>query len=206
MRKSSLILILLLVPVVWYGIWSSYHTTEKFTRMWTVDDPASADARNIDWKNESDFIFTWGDGSGWEGYDTVKLRSDGTVAYVFRDHTRSSEWKWKRPQFSLEGDTVRELRDLLAAIDYFSLKQQYHAAIMDGTQRFVKVEISGKRKGVYCNNNFPIEILRIKSFVEKRILAVHSVQIALAKTTSMTRESMETEMFSTEATTKRTFK
>lgn len=194
MRFGWLISLLLLLIVGGYALWSIHRTGVPFVRTWTVEDPASRDADSVDWQHATDLRFTWGDGSGWHGYDSVKVFPNGNVVYVFRDYAGRG-WAWKRAEFTVDPLTVRDLLQLLRDVDYFRLKQAYHAAIEDGTQRFVKVEISGKRKGVYCNNNFPGEILRIKSFVEERVLGQHAHEIAQAQSVEVTRETMETESF-----------
>jgi hypothetical protein len=153
-RLGWLISLLLLLIGGGYALWSIHRTGVPFVRTWTVDDPASRDADSVDWQNAPDFQFTWGDGSGWHGYDSVKMSASGKVTYVFRD-SADRGWAWKRAEFTVDSLTVRDLRQLLKDVDYFRLKQAYHAAIEDGTQRFVKVEISGKRKGVYCTTTFP---------------------------------------------------
>src|SRR5689334_16753846 len=56
----------------------------------TVDDPASADAGSVDLVGANDFRFTMGDGSGMDGYDVVKIDSDGRCVYTFAQWRRAT--------------------------------------------------------------------------------------------------------------------
>ena len=176
---------------------------ENFPLSRTVDDPASADAGSVDLLSAGDFHFTMGDGSGWSGYNVVKIGADGSCQYTFfewvtdRDASGNEIRKpqWKRAVFSLDAGTLADLRKLLAEVDFFRLKKEYDANVEDGTQRWVKVEASGKHKGVYCNNHFPQPFKRICRFVNNRIIAAHPAQIAAARKIELDPKDRESESF-----------
>jgi hypothetical protein len=91
---------------------------------------------------------------------------------------------------------VADLRQLLASVDVFSLKKEYHLVGMeDGTQRFAKVEASGKRKSVYCDNSFPPPFEKIRAFVNDRIIVAHVSEISAAKEIHLEAKDMEPESF-----------
>jgi hypothetical protein len=169
----------------------------------TVDDPVSADAASVDLIGATDFHFTFGDGSGWHGFNVVKVGPDGRCEYTFFTYGNSDDpetpalrvQKWRRAGFTLDPRTLAALRKRLADIDFFRLKKAYHANVYDGTQRFAKVEASGKRKGVYCDNHFPLPFQRPHAFVNERIIAVHPTEIAAAKPIQLEREDWERESF-----------
>ena len=161
----------------------------------TEDDPVSAEAGSVDLVNAADFQFTWGDGSGMYGYDVVKVTADGRVTYTFADPPNNAT-KWKYAAFTLDAQTMTDLRKLLVGMDYFRLKKVYYdAGLADGTQRFVKVIASGKRKSVYCSNYFPSPVCDVQGFVEVRIIQPHSSEIAAAQQVQIDRKNMESESF-----------
>jgi hypothetical protein len=196
----SSISVLLLLAFVGYlrgwftseGIWAQ---TEAFSENhWpfkTEDDPASYDAAGVDFLTAQGLAFTWGDGSGWHGYDVVKVQPNGAVTYTFQPQNAT----WKQAQFTIDAATQQALRQLLKDIDYWRLKKAYYSPDADGTQRFVKVEAAGKRKAVYCSNHFPAEVIRIKQFVEARIIAPNSAAVGKAVPVVVTIQNAETEDF-----------
>jgi hypothetical protein len=169
----------------------------------TDDDPASADAGAVDLTGAPDFHFTFGDGSGLYGYDVLKVRADGTCRYTARGLVSTtnpsgdveSGYQWRRADFVLAPQTVTELRALLREIDFFRLKKAYHADVHDGTQRWAKVEASGKRKGVYWNNHFPEDFERLHQFVRQKVLAAHQPEILASRPIDLKPADIEPESY-----------
>jgi hypothetical protein len=167
----------------------------------TVDDPASAYAGSVDLLNAPDFHFTMGDGSGWHGYDVVKVAADGSAEYTFLDPVPIigpdgvRRQQWRHVEFTIDVPTMQGLRALLNDIGYFHLKKEYHADIQDGTQQWLKVEASRRKKGVYCNNYFPPEVQRVRGFVQQRIFDPHAAEIGAAKPIDITLIKPEKEAF-----------
>ena len=62
----------------------------------------------------------------------------------------------------------------------FGKESYYNTGVADGTQRFVKVQVAGRRKGVYCNNFFPPTVEKLKSFIDDRVLTKQQAVIAAA--------------------------
>jgi hypothetical protein len=197
--SASLIVLLLLGLVGHLRGWFTSENIEAQTQAFrenhlpfkTEDDPASKDASGLDFLTAQGLVFTWGDGSGLRGYDVVKVRPDGTVIYTFQPRNAT----WKRAQFTIDAPTQQALRQLLKDIDYWRLKKAYYASVADGTQRFVKVEAAGKRKAIYCSNYFPAEVIRIKQFVEARIISANSAAVGRAVPIVVTIQNAETEDF-----------
>jgi hypothetical protein len=140
----------------------------------THTDPETNPSRPTvqDILDASDFTLIVGEGSGWHGYDVIKVRADGTCEHTFNDQGGAG-LVWKRAAFTIDHATVLELRQLLVDIGYFNLPRAYHADVADGTQWVLQVSAAGKHKGVYCNNHFPPELIRISEFLRGRVLGAH---------------------------------
>jgi len=182
---------------------SDSSNTETFPLTRTVYDPASAYAGAVDLEGAVDFRLTMGDGSGWGGYNVIKVGADGRCEYTFfvlgretnSSGTAINTQQWKRAEFTLEAQTLAELRKLLAEVNFFKLKKEYHANVADGTQRWIKVEASGKRKGVYCDNHFPLPFMRVRGFVIDNIIRAHLAEIGAARTIQLDPKDIEPESF-----------
>lgn len=155
----------------------------------TDDDPPGRAVANADVITCEDFVFAMGEGSGWSGYDTIRLTADGECRYTFAGpvtaradpvHGKVYEQKWLRAEFQVDLATVGTLRQLLVNIGYFRMKRAYHADVHDGTQWVVRVDAGGRVKGVYCNNFFPAEIKRLPTFVHVYILGPHQADLDAA--------------------------
>lgn len=197
-------------PFVATGVASDRSTTNpapfeppSFPLAGTEDDPASADAPAVDLIGAPDFRFTFGDGSGWHGYDVLKVRANGGCQYTTHAVVSTtnpsgdveSKYQWRRAEFVLDPQTVADLRKLLKEIDFFRLKKAYYADVADGTQRWAKVEASGKRKGVYWNNHFPEDFERLHGFVKRQILAAHQPEILRARPVELDPKDIESESY-----------
>ena len=169
----------------------------------TDDDPASADAAAVDLLGAPGFRFTFGDGSGLSGYDVLTVGADGACQYTTHVTVSTtnpsgdveSKYGWRRATFTLAPQTVTELRTLLKDIDFFRLKKAYHADVHDGTQRWARVEASGKRKGVYWNNHFPDHFERLHQFVKQKILGAHRAEILASEPVEVDPKELETPMY-----------
>jgi hypothetical protein len=153
----------------------------------TTSDPVPLLFSDSELLSAADFSFTFGEGSGRHGYNVVKVRPDDTCQYTFLDP------QWRRAEFSLDHQTAVDLRQLLMEVDFFTLKRSYHGGVQDGTQWFVNVTASGKKKGVYCDNYFPSKVERIRHFVEKRIIEKHRLVIDKAAIIQLERKDMESD-------------
>jgi hypothetical protein len=76
---------------------------------------------------------------------------------------------------------LSKLRAELNDVRYFSLQKSYRDPnVDDGTQWFVKVRVGNNKKGVYCDNAFPPEIVRLSEFVHREILEPRMPELASA--------------------------
>lgn len=136
-----------------------------------------------------DFTFTFGDGSGQYGYNVLEVPPTGTAQYTFLTWKRNVDatgnevqvQEWRQVTFAFTAHERQSLRSLLQRVQFFDLEREYHAAIMDGTQRWNIVEIAGKRKLVYANNYFPSQVMQITEHVHNAILRQHAERIANAE-------------------------
>lgn len=111
-----------------------------------------------------------GEGSGWHGYDVLRIAATGEARYTFAklDGQRTV---WRGAEFRVDKPMLAKLRATLNDTKYFSLRSAYRDPdVADGTQWFVKVRIGEKEKVVVCDNAFPPEVVRLSQFVHDEIL------------------------------------
>jgi hypothetical protein len=124
-----------------------------------------------------DFLFVLGQGSGWHGFDTLKIDASGQAELVFGGEDGGT---WRRATFRLSTAELAGLERELAVIDVFALKRGYFARVDDGTQWFVRARAAQQRKTVVLDNHFPEAIVRVADHVRTRIVAAHRDEITAA--------------------------
>ncbi len=101
---------------------------------------------------------------------------------------------FRRAFFAVDPQVVADLRRLLVDIDYFNMKRAYRAPpdasgaapsaasappadgaaasppAASGTQWFVRVHVGSKEKGVWCDNHFPRQIMKLNEFIRTEIV------------------------------------
>ena len=128
--------------------------------------------------HHGDFAFVLGEGSGWHGYDVLRIAATGEARYTFAK-LEGSRTVWRALEFRVDKAKMAELRATLNEQKYFSLEAEYrNPEVQDGTQWFVKVRIGDRKKGVYCDNEFPPEIVRISEFVHREIIDPRQRELA----------------------------
>ncbi len=127
-----------------------------------------------------DFAFVLGEGSGWHGYDVLRIAATGECWYTFAK-LEGDKTVWRGAEFRVDEAALAKLRAELNEVRYFSLEDTYRDPnVDDGTQWFVKVRVGNNKKGVYCDNAFPPEIVRLSEFVHQEILEPRMDQFASA--------------------------
>jgi hypothetical protein len=165
----------------------------------TVDDPISSIASSVDFMAATDLTLTMGDGSGWHGYNTIEIDSQGRCRFSFMQMklvTMSNGeiglgQRWRRAEFQISPQTLMDLRKLLVEIDFFRLKRGYHANVQDGTQRWARVKACGKEKRVYCNNHFPGSFQRLYTFVWEKVIEPQDGVLECAPDINLDREELK---------------
>ncbi len=132
-----------------------------------------------------DFVFVLGQGSGWHGFNTLRVNEAGKSVYVF------GEGKIRRAEFTLSAAQLDSLQKELTALDVFTLSAGYLANVYDGTQWFVKVQAGGQRKAIWCDNHFPARVVQISDFVAKNILPAFKKEIDAAVPVTLKPEEIE---------------
>jgi hypothetical protein len=166
----------------------------------TEDDSPATRAADADVLYSSDFLFTMGEGSGLRGFDVIRVWPDGSCEYSYPDLAGfaasalpgpalpaapappatgpttapvgpgAQSMPWRRATFTVPPQTVTDLRKLLVDTGYFDLKRSYNGNVEDGTQWFVRARAGGREKGVWCNNHFPADVIKLNDFVRTRIV------------------------------------
>jgi hypothetical protein len=150
------------------------------------DDPISAFAGSVDLVGAPDFAFRMRFGSGLHGHNTIKIAADGRCKFVFYtrelvtepDGSTAIDQKWRRIEFTIDQKTLKDLRKLLAEIDFFRLKKYYASDAQDGTQREVWVQASGMQKSVYCHMHFPNRFQKVYTFVIEKLIRPREQDLA----------------------------
>jgi hypothetical protein len=193
MRWSFVLIVTVIITAVLLKHLNLIDRSLPFPKM--TSDPIPVVIRPAELMSATDFTFTFGAGSGWHGYNVVKVRADGTCQYTFLDvRSPGGKHQWRRAEFSLDGQTDSDLRQLLTQIDFFALKRSYHGDVVDGTQWFMNVSATGKTKRVYCDNYVPSKVEPILQFVEKRIFEKHRLVIDKAEIIQLERKDMESDV------------
>ena len=136
-----------------------------------------------------DFVFVLGQGSGWRGFNVLKVIAAGECTYSIAGAEKGA---WRRARFQLNESELDGLKKKLTELDVFAMKRGYSAGIQDGTQWFVKVQASGQRKAIWCDNHFPANIVEISIFVGEKIIATHRREIEGATSVELKPEDVET--------------
>jgi hypothetical protein len=151
----------------------------------------------------TDLSLEMGDGGGADRYNTIKIGPDGRCQYVFFDRVQITrpdggiafEQRGRRTEFVIGPEVLADLRKLLVEIDFFRLKKAYYADAHDGTQRWAKLEVSGERKSVYCNNHFPPAFQKLYSFVWDKIIGSHNKELQNAQVIDLKNDDAGYESF-----------
>jgi antitoxin component YwqK of YwqJK toxin-antitoxin module len=136
-----------------------------------------------------DFAFVLAQGSGWHGFNTLRVSADGKCEYRYFFCSGSvsplgqiyRRQVWRKAVFQLTDDLQRALRDALSAADLFSLADQYaNQRIADGTQWEIRLRAEGKEKRIWCSNEFPEPLRQLSRTIRGQILEPHRAELATA--------------------------
>jgi|ERR1043165_2730444 hypothetical protein len=162
-------------PTVSYEQWSAPPHYD-FPLSESKDDPGEKVIRPEQILHSQDFLFSMGVGSGLSGLDVLRVNQTGTASYTFRT---SEEDCWT-VTFQVSEPVVTKLRQTLVQMKYLELKRSYHAAVIDGTQWCIRLEVDGISKAVYCDNYFPAVVGQLAEFVRDEILHPNEKKIMRA--------------------------
>ena len=164
MNRTTVAFLVIIVVIVSY---LAIHSRKRSPQYWTVDDIGTTRPSLL---ADSSFAFICALGSGQDGFNVIKVWSDGRCEYTYRIAVTSKAPEWRRGTTTLDPTVVAKLRDLLQAESFLSLKKEYHSNIKDGHQWFFRLDIPNGQKSVYCNNSFPQSLRHIAEFCQTRIL------------------------------------
>jgi hypothetical protein len=138
----------------------------------------------------NDFVFVLGQGSGWHGYNVLRIDSDGHCEFTYGGEQTG---KWKRASFALSSDELVALKSQLIELNLFASNRAYLSDVHDGTQWFVKLQANGRHKAIYCSNYFPAEVVKLSRFLADKILPQHKSEIDVAATIELKPDEREHE-------------
>lgn len=138
-------------------------------------------------KKANDLIFVLGQGGGWHGFNVLKIGSDGAAEFTFGGETTG---EWKRANFQFSTEEMLDLRNKIIELDLFALERMYSAGANDGTQWFLKIQASGQRKAVWCDNHFPYPMVKLSEFIGKQLVR-HKTVTDKAEKIELKREDVE---------------
>jgi hypothetical protein len=120
-------------------------------------------------KQIDDLVFVMGQGSGLDGYTTLRIEENGDGELLV-DMSNSATPNWQLIRFQATVAAVADLKRLLIDVGYFTLPESYNTDVQDGGQWYVKVKCHAAKKSVYCNNHFPEPVRKVSDFLRDRIL------------------------------------
>jgi len=146
----------------------------------------------------SDFAFILAQGSGWHGYNTLRVSASGhcdfryflssmqvsTGANKEQDLPEGTVYRekfWRKADFQLTKELQKQLRDALQEANVFAMKDEYiQKEIADGTQWIVRLRAGRKEKRVYCSNTFPERLLVLSRTLREQIIVPYKMEILTA--------------------------
>jgi hypothetical protein len=113
------------------------------------------------------FEFQFGQGSGLNGLNILKIASDGNAVYEF--HKNRTDWN--RKTFVIDQTQLNALVEKINSLNVLGMKNNYQdSKIYDGSQWCLLIRFSGKMKSIYFNNQFPSEINHLSDFIHQTII------------------------------------
>jgi hypothetical protein len=80
--------------------------------------------------------------------------------------------------FAIDEEEVQALRDKIAELGISRLENQYREPkVADGTQWCLLIQEAGKSKSVYCDNQFPEEMIALADFVHGLVIEPYAAKI-----------------------------
>jgi antitoxin component YwqK of YwqJK toxin-antitoxin module len=146
----------------------------------------------------ADFAFILAQGSGWHGFNTLRVSAAGRCEFTYFFTTpRVSggmgllaalpaggiyiDQVWRQAEFQLTDDEQRQLRQALQAADVFGMANEYiDHDIADGTQWVIRLRARSKDKRVYCSNNFPVVLRQLSRTLRDQLMAPHQMELLTA--------------------------
>lgn len=118
------------------------------------------------------FYLQFGRGSGWHGLDTIEIKETGDVTMI----RMKNEWKdktiyyfWEKTTISLNSLTIKNIALKIESLDLISMKSNYRADIMDGTQWILWIKQGEQKKSIYFDNSFPSAIKDFANFIDNEL-------------------------------------
>ena len=133
----------------------------------------------------ADFSFVLGQGSGWHGYNTLRVSASGRCECRYHvveiDAGNVRRQAWRKAEFRLTAEIQRQVRASLEAADFFGLDSQYiNRRIADGTQRPIALRASDQEKRIYCSNTFPEALRKLSRAIREQIVVLHRLELVTA--------------------------
>jgi len=85
------------------------------------------------------------------------------------------------------------LRNKVVELGLFDLSGMYSSGADDGTQWFLKLQVAGQRKTVWCDNHFPNPMVKLSEYVGRNVLPLHKPEIDKAEKIELKRDDWEPE-------------
>lgn len=118
------------------------------------------------------FYLQFGRGSGWQGLDTIEIKETGDVT-MFRMKNELKDktiyYFWEKSTFSLNSLSIKNIALKIESLDLISMKSNYRADIMDGTQWILWIKQGEQKKSIYFDNSFPNPIKDFAIFIDNEL-------------------------------------
>jgi antitoxin component YwqK of YwqJK toxin-antitoxin module len=145
-----------------------------------------------------DFAFILAQGSGWHGYDTLRVSARGKCEFYYfftapqvasvgdarlglRQGDLYHSPVWRKAEFRLSNELQRQLRDALRTADLFGMQDQYiDRQVADGTQWVLRLRTEGREKRISCSNTFPEPLRQLSRALRDSVMAPHVMELLTA--------------------------
>jgi|GEM_PF-5359270 len=112
------------------------------------------------------FEFQFGQGSGFEGLNVVKILPSGEARYDYGDVTA-----WQKKTFRVSQEAMQELADKINALGILNMgKVVSDPDVRDGEQWIVLIKTEGTARSIYFDNRFPVQVRELAAFVHERVV------------------------------------
>jgi len=115
------------------------------------------------------FLVEYAFGNGQQGFDILRIDSDGSGEYRYWDQA-DEETRQKKLTFEVSAEDLEEICRQLNQSGFMGLAGEYHGVEPNGTQIAITVVAGEVEKEVYCDNHFPVAVVAVADYLEKEVI------------------------------------
>lgn len=175
--RSSLILIVVLGGLILVGLIQPFDNNDEVSigdRTVTshrakVVDRGEEETKNVVVQPSPDFLIEYAFGDGVEGFNILRIQSEGTGEYNYWDQA-SGSMRQRKMTFELSPAELEAICGQLNRSGFMTLANEYHGDVTGGTQIAITVVTGHVEKEVYCDNHFPVAVVPVADYLEREVI------------------------------------